>query len=103
MASWKLEITFDDALLHLETKGIAFHVKDNSESGDIYIVNLKLFVKLFVSIGASGGLSTNFFRDYMGDLKSYLARLTHLAKRQKWVSMEPNSSQLDARCHILGM
>ena len=98
MASWKLEITFDDALLHLETKGIAFHVKDNSESGDIYIVNLKLFVKLF-------GLSTKIFSDYMGDVKSYLARLTHLAEHQKcrWVSMEPNSSQLDARCHILGM
>ena len=97
MASWKLEITFDDALLHLETKGIAFHVKDNSESGDIYIVNLKKFV----SIG--DGLSTTFFNEYMTDLQSYLAGLPQLALHQKWISMEPNSSQLAARHHILGI
>ena len=101
MASYELKIPFDEAVNHLVTKGIVFvqAVRDDPDLGsdDIYIVNLKLFI----SIGS--GLTPTFFNQYMTDLKSYMAGLPHLAEHQQWVSMEPNSYQLDARRHILGI
>ena len=101
MASRKLTKSFDEAVTHLVTEGILFVVKDHPQAdfGDIYIVNLKLFI-------SNGGLGINlkFFELYLKDLESALAGLPQFGR--EWLSMKPsaNSSfQIAARHHILGI
>ena len=90
MVSCKLTMTFDAAVKYLVANGTVFVVNDDIFGfGDIYIVNLKLFV---------GGLDSQFFNRYMGDLKSALVGLP-----QSTISMEPNQFQSAARLHIIGI
>jgi hypothetical protein len=84
-------MTFDAAVKYLVANGTVFVVNDNTFGfGDIYIVNLKLFVS---------GLGSQFsFIQYMRDLKCALVGLP-----QSTISMEPNQFQLAARLHIIGI
>ena len=103
MVSYKLTMTFNEAVAYLVANGILFVqvVSDLHNLDDIYIVNLKLFF----GIGGQGGLNFNlkFFNLYMNDLQAVLAGCRYLARNKEWVAMEAESFLIKARNQILGI
>jgi hypothetical protein len=98
MASYKLTMTFNEAVAYLVANGILFVqvVSDLHNLDDIYIVNLKLLV-------SSCRLGAQFFNLYMKDLQAVLAGCRYLAVNKEWVAMEAESFLIKARNQILGI
>jgi len=97
MASYKLTMTFNEAVAYLVANGILFvQVVSDLHLDDIYIVNLKRFVSIC-------RLGAQFFNLYMNDLQAVLAGCRYLAGNKEWVAMEAESFLITARNQILGI